>query len=109
MRQRDIDQENAVLLNKIMSIMKRKNKSIMQARQNINNLSVSLNQGENQKKSLNATHCLFPQSKTQSFIDRYFSNIKSNRNKSIKFRIPSRENESPRIYCNQNNESLPLK
>jgi Mg2+/Co2+ transporter CorC len=64
MRQRDIDQENAVLLNKIMSIMKRKNKSIMQARQNINNLSVSLNQGENQKKSLNATHCLFPQSKT---------------------------------------------
>lgn len=32
MRQKDIDQENAVLLNKIMSIMKRKNKSIMQAR-----------------------------------------------------------------------------
>lgn len=64
MRQRDIDQENAVLLNKIMSIMKRKNKSIMQARHNINNLSVSLNQGENQKKSLNTTHCLFPQSKT---------------------------------------------
>ena len=37
MRQRDIDQENAVLLNKIMSIMKRKNKSIMQAQQNISN------------------------------------------------------------------------
>jgi hypothetical protein len=43
MRQRDIDQENAVLLNKIMSIMKRKNKSIMQARQNVNNMSGSLN------------------------------------------------------------------
>ena len=37
MRKRDIDQENAVLLNKIMSIMKRKNKSIMQAQQNISN------------------------------------------------------------------------
>lgn len=43
MRQRDIDQENAVLLNKIMSIMKRKNKSIMQARHNVNNMSGSLN------------------------------------------------------------------
>jgi hypothetical protein len=43
MRQRDIDQENAVLLNKIMSIMKRKNKSIMQARQNVNNMSGILN------------------------------------------------------------------
>jgi len=43
MRQRDIDQENAVLLNKIMSIMKRKNKSIMHARQNVNNMSGILN------------------------------------------------------------------
>jgi hypothetical protein len=43
MRQRDIDQENAVLLNKIMSIMKRKNKSIMQARQNVSNMSGILN------------------------------------------------------------------
>jgi len=43
MRQRDIDQENAVLLNKIMSIMKRKNKSIMQARHNVNNMSGILN------------------------------------------------------------------
>jgi hypothetical protein len=43
MRQRDIDQENAVLLNKIMSIMKRKNKSIMQVRQNVNNMSGILN------------------------------------------------------------------
>ena len=34
-RQRDIDNENTVLLNKIMHIMKRKNKSVTEARHNM--------------------------------------------------------------------------
>lgn len=35
-RQRDIDNENTVLLNKIMKIMKRKNKSVAEARSSLN-------------------------------------------------------------------------